>query len=346
VPIRLPESRYDTSAKLDAFYEALVSRVRGLPGVSAASFTGPLPLTGIGYTSDFVIASHPRGEYGSEVAHRRVWTEYFRTMRVPILKGRDFTPADAANAQPVVIINQALAEGHFKGENPVGQRITDDRVPDSTSTWYTIVGVAANEHMASVAISPKIEMIHPEPQTSTPSMVLVARTEGDPVSLVPAIRRIVRELDPALALSNVQPMQVVYEDSLARERFLTVLLLVFAAVGLALAIVGVYGVLSQLARTRRREMGIRIALGAPARGVRWLVVRHGLRLVLAGLVIGTGAAMIATRGLAALLFHVAPADPFTFIAVPIVLTITGVVAAWVPALQASRADPVIALRAD
>ena len=346
VDIRLPGANYDTPPKVLLFFDAVLARVRALPGVTAAALTSPLPLTGRGYTSDYSIASHPRGEYGTEVAHRRVSPGYFRAMGVPLLQGRDFSRSDAVDKEAVVIINEALARRSFKGENPIGQRIANDRLPDSTTIWHTIIGVVGNEHMSSLSTEPQVEILSPISQDPVESMTLVARTTGDPTTLAAPIRRIVAEMDANLALGSVRPMSVVHADSLALERFVTTLLLVFAGVGLSLAVIGVYGVLAQLARRRTREMGIRIALGAPAGRVRWLVVSHGLRLVLAGLVVGTALALLATRGLRSLLYHVAPGDPLTFVTVAVLLTITGALAAWIPALQASRADPAVTLRTE
>jgi putative ABC transport system permease protein len=346
VDVNVPDASYDTPERVQLFFDDFLSRVRGLPGVVDAALTSPLPLTGHGYTSDFTIASHPRGEYGTEVAHRRVSPGYFRTMRVPVLEGREFTAADRSSATSVVVINEALARKHFRGENPIGQRISNDRVPDSTTTWHTIVGVVGNEHMSSLSIEPKIEILSPAAQDPTSGMTLVARTGGVPVALAPAIRRVVSDIDANLALARVRPMSEVHAASLARERFVTTLLLIFAGVGVTLAVVGVYGVLAQLARRRTREMGIRMALGAQAGQVRWLVVRHGLRLVIVGLSIGTALALGATRGLRALLYQTAPADPLTFVVVPLLLTLTGIAAAWIPARQASRADPALSLRTE
>jgi putative ABC transport system permease protein len=177
-------------------------------------------------------------------------------------------------------------------------------------------------------------------------MSVIVRTAGAPASLGPAIRRTVTEMDPSLALSSVETLNEIRAESLARERFLTTLLLLFAGVGLALAVVGVYGVMAQMARRRVREMGIRLALGAQANDVRWLVVRNGLRLVVVGLVIGTAGAFAATRTMQALLFGIAPKDPLTFVVVPAVLVLTALVATWMPASYASRADPATALRAE
>jgi putative ABC transport system permease protein len=266
-------------------------------------------------------------------------------MKTPVLAGRVFTIDDRADGPPVVVINEAFARQHFKGQDPVGKRVTFDRVPDSTSTWNTIVGVVKSQHQMKLSLEPQIEVF--ESVVQSPSgLHMVLRTAGNPASLGPAVRRTVAELDPALAIESMRTMDEVRGRSLARERFLTTLLLVFAGVGLALAVVGVYGVMAQMARRRVREMGIRLALGAQANDVRWLVVRNGLRLVIVGLVVGTVGALAATRAMQVMLFGVAPRDPLTFVSVPVVLVLTALVATWVPATYASRADPATALRAE
>jgi putative ABC transport system permease protein len=274
-----------------------------------------------------------------------VTPDYFKTMRTPVLAGRAITTDDRADGPQVVVINEAFARKHFAGQDPIGKRVAFERVPDSSSTWNTIVGVVTSQYQTKLSLEPQIEVF--EPVVQSPSgLFMVLRTAGDPASLGPAVRRTVAELDPALAIESMRTMNEVFGKSLARERFLTTLLLVFAGVGLALAVVGVYGVMAQMARRRVREMGIRLALGAQANDVRWLVVRNGLRLVLTGLVIGTAGALIATRAMQTLLFGVAPKDPVTFVAVPVVLVLTALVATWLPATYASRADPATALRAE
>jgi ABC-type antimicrobial peptide transport system permease subunit len=195
-------------------------------------------------------------------------------------------------------------------------------------------------------VEPLIEVFAPFAQEVPSGARLLTRVGGDAESIGPAIRRVVSEMDSDVPVSEMRSMDAIRDTSLARERFLMTMLVLFAGVGLLLAVIGVYGVLAQVARRRTREMGIRIALGAPAGSVRWLVVRHGLAMVSAGIAIGISAAAIATRGLSALLYHVAPADPMTFVAVPAILALTGVAAAWIPALQASRADPAITLRSE
>jgi predicted permease len=346
VSIDLPDSRYETGDKAAAFFDELLRRVRALPGVDDAGAVSQLPLTAPSWTSDFAVAGRPAGEYGTEVVHRVVTPEYLRTMRVPLLRGRGITADDRKDAPPVVLINDALARGYFAGQDPVGQRITFDRVPDSTSVWRTIVGVAGSEHQSTLAQDAQIEILAPFAQDRSSGMAVVVRTGASPASLAPAVRREVAALDANLAITSIQTMDAVRGASMARERFLMTLLVVFAIVGLALAVVGVYGVLAQLARRRTREMGIRIALGAQSSQVRWLIVRHGMRLVLVGLLIGGSLALASTRALRGLLYAVPATDPLTFAAVAALLALTGAAASLLPALRASRADPASALRAE
>ncbi|MEO8201641.1 MAG: ABC transporter permease [Gemmatimonadota bacterium] len=342
----LPDASYDSGAKIVSFIDQLLERTRALPGVSSAAASNGIPLTNTGYTSDFTVLGRPSGEFGSEVVHRDVTPGYFRTMRVPLIRGREFTIDDRPDGPPVVLINEALADQYFKGQDPVGQRMSFDQVPDSTTVWRTIVGVVGSEHQRSLGIPAQIESFTPITQEQQNGIVLVVRAQSNVPGLGPAVRRTIADLDPGLAVKSIQAMTDVRYASLTRERFLTTLMIMFASVGLLLAVVGVYGVIAQLAQRRTREMGIRIALGARVLQVQWLVVRHGLRLVLVGVVIGTGLALVVTRGLRALLFEVAPADLMTFLAVPLLLGFTGLIASWVPAVLAGRMDPASALRAD
>jgi len=239
-----------------------------------------------------------------------------------------------------------VARRFFPGQNPIGQRLTFDKVPDSSSMWRTVVGVVGSEHQVSLDAEPRIEIFTPQEQDPSGDIFLMVRATGDPMSLLPRVRSVLHDLDPEQAIVEVHTLDDVVAASMARTRFLTTLLLVFATVGLALAVVGVYGVMAQLAQRRTREMGIRLALGAPARAVRWLMVRHALGMVVPGLVIGTVAALIATRALRSVLYRVAPSDPLTFVAVPLALAASALVASWMPAAQVSRADPAQALHVE
>ena len=352
VPIALPSARYDSVHKVVGFHDALLARVRELPGVERAAMARELPLTAPSWSSDFIAAGRPAADFGTEVLHREVSAGYFGTMGVPVLRGREFTDADRGTAPTVVVINEALARSYFRDQDPIGQRIAFDRTPDSASVWRTIVGVVGDEHQSSLAVQPRIEIFAPTMQDVTSGTHLIARvrcesaSDCSPESLVPGIRRAVAEIDPHLALGPPTTLRDVYEDSMARERFLMTLLLAFAVVGLSLAVVGVYGILAQTARRRAREMGIRIALGARGSQVRWLVVSHGMRLTLIGIAIGGTVAFMSSRVLRGMLYGVAPSDPLTFVTVALVLGLTSLVASWLPALRASRADPAETLRGE
>jgi putative ABC transport system permease protein len=314
--------------------------------VESAAVVSQPPATSFSWSSDFSVSGRGAGQVGSEVVHRDVSPDYQAVMRGKLLRGRVFTDDDRAVGPPVVIINETLARRFFANEDPLGQRVSFDRVPDARSQWRTIVGVVADERQGGIAAEPRPEFLAPFAQGPRAAMTLLVRTRGAPTSLAPAMRRIVAELDPRLAVASLQTMSDVRAASVGRERFLTTLLLVFAAVGLALAVVGVYGVMAQVARGRAREMGIRLALGAQAAGVQWLVVRHGLLLTAVGVATGLGGSIMATRAMLTLLYGVAPVDPLTFLVVPLLLALAATCASWVPAWRASRADPTVTLRAD
>jgi putative ABC transport system permease protein len=338
--------KYDSLPAVEGFMNQLVDRARTLPGVTAVAMAGSLPLTGASWTSDYIAAGRPADGYGTEVEHRIVSPEYFSTMQVPVRRGRAFTPAERRGTPLVVMINEALARAYFPGQDPIGQRIAFLKAPPPNADWYTIIGVTGNEHTGGLDILPRPQVYESSVQEPQDYMFLLLRTPGDATAIVSGVRSIMHDLDPSLVLRSVRTMDSIREASLARAVFLTTLLLLFAAIGLTLSVVGVYGVLAQVARNRTREMGIRIALGAQAGQVRWLVVRHGLGLTIAGLAVGGVTALLATRAMVRLLFGVAPNDPATLAGVAILLAATSVVASWIPAIKASRADPAVALRSD
>lgn len=346
VGLELPQIRYDTTPKINAFDDALVTRVRALSGVTDAAIVSHLPLTGTEWTSDFSIAGRRPDEFGAEVAHREVGPEYFRAMHESVRAGRVFTAADREGSAHNVVINEALAQRFFPGQNPIGQRLTFDRTPDSASTWRTIIGVVGSEHQLSLSTEPKIEIFTPQAQEPSGAIYLIIRAPTRPEALTPLVRAVLHDIDPEEAIVSTKTLDDVVATSMARTRFLTSLLLVFAAVGLTLAVVGVYGVMAQLAQRRTREMGIRLALGSSTSAVRWLIVRHALSIVVPGLVVGLGGALLATQALRSVLYQIAPSDPLTFVAVPLALALSGIVASWLPAAQASRADPARALRVE
>ncbi len=337
---------YDTSTKVQAFMSQLETRSRAIPGVTNAAIATSIPFMGTGYTTDYIAYGRAADQYGTEVGHRTVSASYFKTLKVRLVGGRMFDETDGLGSSPVVLVNDVLAKSYFQGQNPVGQRIAFDKVPTSKSTWYTIVGVVASEHVEALDVQPRIEVFHAASQEPPSDVVVLLRTAGDPASLVASLRGVVHDLDPSLALIDAKPMDVLRAASMARIRFMTTMLLGFALVGVVLAVVGVYGVLAHVSRNRTREMGIRVALGAQPAQVRWLVVRHGLALAITGLAVGLVIAAFATRFMSALLFNVAPNDPLTLAGVSLILAATSLVAASLPARRAARVDPAIALRAE
>ncbi|HSJ15031.1 MAG TPA: ABC transporter permease [Longimicrobiales bacterium] len=346
VTLNLPPARYPAGEPVADFYTRLLERVRAVPGVVAASATSNLPLRERGFTSDFFIAGRTPGDYGSEVVRRRVAPSYFETMRVPLLRGRTFTAADRTGAEPVVIINQRLAREWFGDADPLGRRIITDREPDSTSVWRTIIGVVGDERQTALALAPQIEMFESFYQAGARRMTLVIRTAGEPALIVAGIRAAVAQMDADLPLIEAVEMRRVFADSLARQRFLTLLLLTFAGLAFALAVIGVYGVTAQATRNRVPEMGVRAALGADAGAILRLNLARGLALTGLGLIIGLGIAWPATRAMRALVFEVEPTDPRTFLAVTALLGIAGLAACWLPARRASRVDPAVVLRSE
>lgn len=354
ISLNLPGARYPGPPLVIGFYDELLARVRELPGVESAAASSTLPLRDRGSTSDFFIAGRSADEYGTEVVRRSMTPGYLETMGVPLLAGRAFTNADIftqlwdeLRGDRVALINEAMARQYFPGEDPVGRRITTDRAPDSTSVWRTIVGVVGNERQSEIAMPAQIELIEPFGQSIERQMHVYVRVAGDhPTRIVPAVRQIVRDLDAQLPLYYVAAMEDVVADSMARDRFLTLLLLAFAAVALVLALVGVYGVTAQAARQRLPEFGIRLAMGARAGDIVALTLRRGFFLVMLGLVLGMAAALVATRAMAGLLYGTTPHDPATFLIVASLLAATGIGASWLPARRTARLDPAATLRAE
>jgi putative ABC transport system permease protein len=306
-----------------------------------------LPVTVGSWSSSLAVAGRPPlGQ--TDVLHREVLGDYFRTMRVPLIRGRTFTDADRRETEPVVAVNDALVKEFFPNEDPIGLRITFDRIPDSTSMWRTIVGIVGSERQGSLAQPSRPEIFAPFQQDPTNGMTIVARMQPgrDPLSIAQPVRSVVRDLDSLLAITALRPMTEVHSNAMSRERFISALVLAFAATGIALALVGVFGVLAQLVQTRWREMGIRLALGAQRSQVRWLIVGHGARLLALGIAGGLAVAVGATRVLATLLYEVTPTDALTYVAVGVVIGVAGIVAAWIPALRASTANPATTLRSE
>lgn len=346
--VSIPAARYDSASRVLGFFASLTERIQALPGVEQVALVRQLPVTTNSWSSDFSVEGRPLSDYGTEVLHREMTGSYFRAMRVPLVRGRTFTDADAIGATPVVLINDALAKQYFKDQDPIGQRLAFTRTPDSTTVWRTVVGIVGSEHQATLTSPARIEIFEPFSQSWRRSMTLVIRTApgSDPMTLARPLRRSVRDLDSLLAVTDVRSMSDVHGAAMSRERFISTLVLAFALTGVVLALVGVFGVLAQLVQARSREMGIRLALGAQQSQVKWLVVRNGATLLGVGLAAGLLGALGVTRVLTTLLYEIAPTDALTYAGVAVLIAIAGTVAAWIPARRASAADPAVTLRAE
>jgi putative ABC transport system permease protein len=288
----------------------------------------------------------PPGQHGPAVAQLLITPDYFRTLGVPVLRGRGFTEADTATTPPVIIINETMASSLFPGEDPVGRRLQLGD-PDPDSPWLTIVGVVGNVKYTGLDAAPEPTMYTPHEQNLWwTTMYLVLRSTTDPGGLTQALRAQVVAIDPQLPLAQARTMQELLGQSVAEPRFRTTLLGLFAATALLLAAVGIYGILSYTVGQRTQEMGIRMALGASRRDVLALVLKQGMALAAGGVAIGLIAALALSRVLAGLLFGVAPTDAATFAAVSLVMVAAALLACYVPARRATRVDPMVALRAE
>jgi predicted permease len=352
VQVRPPETKYASPQSVVAFYRALLERVRSLPGVRAAGIIRSLPLAaeigdwGLqieGYVPP--PGTHAKGDW--QVASDGA----FEALGERLVSGRLLSSSDTADALPVALVNQTLARTYWPGQDPIGKRLRMGSKAERA--WMTVVGLVKDERHNGVTAAIKEKFYVPYAQfpkaregDAARSMTIVVRAAGDPMALVGPIRAEVRRLDPSLPVANARPMTEVVDASLATPRLTGSLFSIFAGLALLLAGVGVAGVLSYLVSRRRREIGIRMALGASRANVLGLVVRRGVAYAGAGIAAGGIAALFLTRVLEGLLYGVAPRDPATFAAVVAILFAIAAVASAVPAIRASRVDPLEALRSE
>ena len=339
--VSVPDGKYPNNSMWQRFYEPALNQIRALPGVRAAGIISLLPLQSWGTNGNFGIDNRPQGEPGHQpfAEYRSVSPGYFQALGIPILKGRDITSQDSANAPPTIIINDALARRYFPGEDPIGHKIVWNNA-------CTIVGVAGNTHQAGLSADPLPEIYLPAAQRGNgiSGMTLVISTSVDPSSMTHAIESAIRTVDPAQPVFGVKTMERVVTDSLSNQRLYAWLLGVFAGLALILASAGIYGVMSYLVTQRTQEFGVRMALGASTGDVLRMVLRQALVLIALGVAMGLGGAFAATRVLANFLFGVKPIDLATFAAVSAILIVVALVATYLPALRATKVDPMVALR--
>lgn len=340
-----------TPAKQPEFYQRVLQSVRATPGVQSAGMTNHLPIAGDLWGWSFWVEGraipHPGEE--PEAAFRLALPGYLETMGMRIARGRAINEQDTASSPGVLVVNEYLAQKHWPNEDAVGKRLTLDDPSNAAKPpkWLIVVGVVKNAVRIDWAAPPEEEFFQPYLQNSTAMghyITLVVRSQGDPAALTSAIQARVWETDPNVTISEVQTMDAVVSRANAQPRFNTALLLAFAMVAMTLSAVGIYGVMSYAVTRRRQEIGIRMALGARRFDVLYMVARQGMSLAILGTAAGIGGALLLTQLMTKLLYSVQPADPVTFVAVPLVLSAVALAACLVPALRAARISPMTALR--
>ena len=349
--LSLPAAKYPAPENLDAFVSTLLSRLAAEPGVESAAIAFGLPFTGnLNAITGFRREDQAEPDSASmpSASMRIVSAGYFNTMRIPIRSGRLFDRRDTAAASEVVLINERAAQRYFAGIDPIGRqiRVTAELARHARNGPKTVVGIVGNVKYRGLDEETPAEIYLPYEQHQVDAFAVAVRTTSDPLGIVPSLRRDVAGLDPLLPLANIAPLASLVDASIVGRRFTMLVFLLFAIVAAALSAIGVYSVLAYLVSQRTKEIGLRLAIGASPSGVVWLFVREGMVLTACGLTAGLAGAVAADRWIRSLLFGVTSADPTTFLAVGCALTVTAVLATYVPARRAARVDPTDALRTD
>jgi putative ABC transport system permease protein len=343
--IGLPNAKYPKPENIVAFFKEATDRISTLPGVKAAGITSVLPLSDNFDGRGLAIEDHPKPE-GEEITVDLyvVTPGYLAAMEIPLRHGRTILDNDTSESAKVALINQRMADQLWPNQDPVGRRIKFPGSANSPQPWRTIVGVVTDVSQYSLDKTPPMQIYLPHSQFPTSFDNIVVKTEGDPYSVLNAVRREILAIDKDQAVYNVVTLSELHSDSIAMRRFLMVLLIVFAGLTLTLAAVGIYGVMSYAVTQRTQEIGIRMALGARPADVLKLVVKGGIALALSGVAIGVAIAFGLTRLMEALLFGVKPTDALTFALGALALVAVAGLACYVPARRATKVDPLVAMR--
>jgi putative ABC transport system permease protein len=344
VQFTIPAARYPDRDQVLSLYDRFAESLEARPGVDRVGVVAQLPLAGTSWSGSMKAAGWPEERVALEILHRRADAGYFAALGIPLIRGRMFDHRDAADAPQTVLVNETFARQHFPGEDPIGQRIAYDRVPDSTSIWREIIGIVGDQQQVSPAIAARAEAFENRNQDWGRSNWVVIRAGVEPSAALAAVREVLGELDPLLPIAQTRTLTEVWRDSMSRESFVFTLLFAFGAVALLLAVVGVYGVSAQAARRRTREIGIRMALGADRPAVLRLMLGQSLTLVALGLAVGWVISRSLAGVLGTMLYGVTPGDPVTLATVVSVLGGAAVLAGWIPARRATRVPPTVVLR--
>jgi putative ABC transport system permease protein len=347
--IALPPVRYNTDPKKSAFFAGLVQRVEAIPGVRTATVAMSLPTTTWIRTNITEIQGRPAPDPRDPVfaVIESVTPGYFGTLRIPVRRGREFTAHDnTPGAPPAIIVNESLARrlwpDYPRGIDPIGQHIGEGY--DKSIPWFEVVGITADIHEGGLASDAVPEFYIPCALHPPQSAYLAVRTVADPLSVVASVRRQVLATDPDQSVSEVRTMESILDATLGQRRLTMLLLGSFAGIALLLAMIGIYGVIAYSVAQRTQEVGIRRALGAQQSDILKLVLRQGLYLALAGIAIGIGGAFALTRTMKTQLFQVDATDPATFAIIAVLFVVVALAASFIPAVRASRIDPMTALR--
>jgi putative ABC transport system permease protein len=334
--VSVPADRYRDADARVTLQRRLFDALGAVPGVEAAGAAAVTPLTGNNWTVPFERADQPvpAGQRPPDVGWQSATGGYFRALNIPLRAGRLFSFADGPAAPPVVIVSEALAARFFPGESPVGRKI---RIQDGTAE---IVGVVGNIRRAALTDTPHADLYFPQERAPGTATTLFVRTSGDPAAILPAVRTALRQVEPAAMLRGIRSMDEVVRESMQVTRLALSLLALFAATALALAAVGIYGVMAYTVRQRMREIGTRLALGATRGNILWLVLRQGGRIALLGTAAGLAITVVAGRAIRSLLFSTTPGDPVILGCAALLLLATALAACYIPARRATRVDPV------
>ncbi len=338
-------NKYADKQKVLSAYKQLNEQIQSLPGVSYAGEISSLPLSQMFAWGPITVEGRipPPGENFINTDIRVVAGRYFEAMQIPLRDGRLFNDSDIESNLHVCVVDEYMARELWPNQSAVGKRIHFGGISEN-NPWITVVGVVGRIKQYTLDSDSRIAAYFPQLQYATHDMNVVVRSKSDPASLASVVRQEIQKVDPDLPVYHVRTMDQRIQESLARRRFSMLLLSIFAGLAVALAMIGIYGVISYLVNQGTREIGIRMALGATPRAILQVVIRRGMELTIPGVFIGLVGAFLLTRVMQSLLFGVKPIDPVTFAAIPLLLTLVALVATYIPAQRATRVDPTISLR--
>ncbi len=343
----MPGREWSDAAKRRQLLDRALEKLRSLPGVTHAALTNPLPLSGGGNQTTFLVEGQPEPGPGQRPSteNNAASRDYFETMRIPLLRGSGFTDLESPTDPATIVIDTKFADTWFPGQDPIGKRVNFGP-PNGDPVYVTIVGIVGHVQNYGINQDTRVQIYYPYRRITPGGVSFVVRTSQDPAALASAIRAAMREVEPTLPIFGLRTMTEMFDQSVTNERIMLRLLAVFAGIALLLAAIGLYGVLSYIVAQRTREVGVRMALGASAGNVRQLMLGQGLRLALLGLGLGLIGALGLGRAMGSVLYGVSPFDPLSLGVVALLLLLIGLFASWLPARRATRVNPVEALRAE